>query len=1804
MRTFSVRWSSTAVVALVALLWLPAFAWSAEFEVNLRRDTLYGGKSPGAWAVSILFNRAVFPSNLKSALSVSDVDGGEPVAFELQDMRTGKAAKKSARQFRLVPLRATDEPRTVKITVKKGLPDSSGRHLLAEAKSFKFTSYDLIKVSGYSTYQRSGQDKGLYLRLDSNVAPGDLSNAIEITPRVENVTVLGAGYHRYRIAGDFVYNEPYVLHVRPVRTRNGESLFEEKEIPFKGPGLPSKITFRSANPVIELKGRQLLPISLSNVSKVRCNLKRIPPYLLPEVTRAGEGSLRVDDEKWNERLKALKELVDHGTVKALFAGESNEAADVFFAREEKDQVFHYSLPLSFRSGPEQGGAWWVELTDPDTLVDAEAAEAVQITDLSISYKLSARSVLLWVTSIYSGEPVSGVSILLGDANGTKFFAGDTDQRGLLHVKNGEEFPAVTGENRPLANEPLNLAQVRTVVGATEKDSCAVKLNSDRLKPFSVKQTEKVVDVPQDARGYLFTERGIYQPGETAHFKFVMRSYRDGRISPPVGERIRIQIVDPRNDVHYNKVMTLGEFGTCHDSFIIKPFFRVGTYTLRARAVKDKAEESEQQKKDAKWFTRTFQVQEYKRPRHFVSISAKREQRPAEGFVGIKQEEDYLLVEVTGQYYSGGPLKHARTRWKATLVPIAHKIKGLDGFTFGNEDTKDQFLESGEAMLDKAGSLKLTIPLDTRLMTGLYGVKISATVLDVDGEPATEVMTYRPKPQYLVGISLHPERVQSNYASPITAVVVDKDGNRVETGELTVSVLRQDYFYVQKRDQQGNINHLWEEGWVKSMSGKASILKGQAQYDLELNAQGDFMVSFTFEDEKGARYSSQTVFKVGWEEYDNWVRNQHPHTIPNSNEILLGLSKKEYRVGDSVAVEFQTRRPVSKCLITVEKGDILGYQVIDVNGRHGKFRIKASEKFEPNVYVSVMGAAGRSGFPVYRSQTDNDIPMVFYGYANVRIRRDLKALQLQIEPDAAELKGRPGEEKSLSFTVTDDNGKGVQAEMAVCVVDEAVLALTGFATPDLSTLTDFKLPLSVFTGDLRLSLISQDLLRMLGTRPLTGGGMGFGDVESSLRKDFRPVAYFNPALLSDASGNVQVKFKLPDTTTAYRVYAVVCDRGSGFVSGQRKMVVNKEFYVEPSLPRFVIPGDSAVVPLMVYNKTDADGTVSVKASSSQELNISLKSVPEKLESYSSERAVAKIQARGGGADEATLRFQGAFSGAAGNFQDAIELKLPLNSRYLPVNLSMIGGFRNYGEIGVKLPAALKSLDTSDLTSRDFKAHLVLSTTNWAQIEPGLKYLLRYPYGCVEQTSSGIIPLAGLRNLIRSGAIPGMSMEEVDKFLKAGVNRLLSMQTANGGFAYWPGRLDTSWWGTLYATFALSLSQQAGYDVPKDRFAEALKYLKKTLFSKREPDRWHRTGWTVELALYNLALNGMLSHEDLESFIESYDSMSNQSKALALLAGKKIDYFSRKELAEKVSHLDTKFDPGMRSYHDSSYRTIAICLLAALEAGQEKKAALWAGYLVERLKQQGRFYSTADTGWCLLALGKFFEGKDSGKAKPTTVKITIGDKAPIELPISEATASVELDPFQLANHGKIRLSSPSRNLINYALRVTYPDVETDPSELNHGFGLTKKIVNLNGKEEIRVGDVVRVEIDMNISRLTDDYYGVGFREYLALEDPVPAGLVPINSDLKTEGPMGEKTQGEAAAWRYGFYDFNPTYSQFRDDGVRVFRDRAYEGSYRYTYLARAVMEGDFWMRGSRLSLMYDPDVFGKTLGKRVVILPMAK
>lgn len=1777
---------------LILLMFCSTSVASAdELSAYAYRDFSGQGSLAGSWAARINFNAPVFLVNLRQALKV--LADGKDIDYDMS-MEDDQNKGKTSRSFRIFPKKARNIPTNISIRVNKGLTDALGTRTLARPFVYEFLSMEQISITGLETYFRSTKDRGVKVVLSVWVSPDDLRKAIRIEPGVSDLQIRRNDTGAYELSGDFTRDRDYTIRTLPIFTNEGAAVFAENEFKFTVPGLNREIVFQSENSIVELRSRQFVPVKLSGVSKVRCELTRIPAILIPQITTdisAQTPDLENHLESWREKIQESE--LDAKNL-CFSVPQFQQDKESFFAPEAHDRSVIFSAPMSFRKQPEKGGAWIVKFDSAEESVVSNATRMIQITDLAISYKISTMSLLLWTTSLQSGAPAPGVDLAAITKNGQVFAIGRSDDDGLVILKNKSEFKSFKLEvdkTPSVKSLPLNLEDISWIVAATKDDYCAIEMDSFGIKP----PTRVFGDKPDSAdgakTGMVFTDRAIYRPGEEAHFKFISRVFKDNKIEAPEKKKVKIRIIGPRGDVYYSREQSLNEFGSCWDTLNLENYWPVGSYTIEATFSDDSV--------NNKVFSRSFAVQEYRESRHYVSLSFLREQKPLPKYVGIQAEEEFLLTEISATYFAGGPVRHGKIRWKADLAPVTNTVPGFENYFFGNQEEQTLFLESGESVLDEQGKFSVKIPLDARLLTGIYGVRLSATVLDIDGQPATEVKFFNPAPRFLVGILANQRQVQVGYSSPLRFVLVDSEGKRVPKASMEMSVLQKRYLNVRKRDRDGNINDSWEEGWMKTFSTTQTVIDGEGSFQPEFVDPGDYLVSITFVDTAG-RYTSQVVFKVGWDDYDQWLQGQKKAEKGSAPDILVSLNRKEFSPGSTIEASFRSPRPIRKCLMALERSDILDHQVVEVNGQDGGAKFAIQDGFQPNVFVSLLAPTGRTDFPVYTGQTDADIPIMFSGYANAAVKTELKKLNLEIARGVADIKAKPGEKIKIDLVVSDQARAGVVAEMAVCVINEAVLAMADFSIPDLSALASFDLPLSVKTGDLRMGLISQDLFRMLITDPLTGGGAGKALMGPSFRKDFRPVAYYNPSVVTNDKGQASITFVAPDSLTAYRVYAVATDKSSGFVSADRTITVTKDFYVEPSLPRFLCPGDEATIPVKVVNNTKEAGNVALAMSSSPNFRIDPKGYKSQLSANSSFvlglRTLIEDES-----ETAWLEISSVIDGKSQKLDDAVRKTIPIKGLQASITRVNQGGFALASDIPVSFPKYVQEAISSKPRSKDVTASLTLSLHDWARITPGLKYLMRYPFGCIEQISSSVIPLAGLRDLIASGEISELSSRDVDEFLKNGIDKILGSQQLTGGFSYWPGLLNSTVWASTYATFALITASKGGMAVPDSNLKLASKFLKESLFRKDNYSNDYRGKSDAHWVLLALAETGNLTPQDLQVFFNDYGSITEESKALLLIASKKINYLNaarQKELVKKLSPVE----PGdEKDALESPWRELAACLMATVEIeGQSKKADEFAGKLLKGLRPDGSWISTADTGWCVLALSRYFKQKSHTSKRDKSVFLTIdlGEKDQLKLNLKEASQTLEIDPSALLKAGRIVVRSDSNQFVNYNLSLRYPDDPSDKSVSSGGLSLSKKIANLNGNKDIKIGDIVRISLDIGFQE-NPNKRGSGKIEFLALEDYVPAGLTPINSELKTEGMEGESSVNGSEG-QEGATGFSPSFFEIRDDGVRVFKNRIYSGTYRFSYLARAVTAGNFWMKGSRISAMYDPSVKASTPGGKMTIL----
>ena len=287
-----------------------------------------------------------------------------------------------------------------------------------------------------------------------------------------------------------------------------------------------------------------------------------------------------------------------------------------------------------------------------------------------------------------------------------------------------------------------------------------------------------------------------------------------------------------------------------------------------------------------------------------------------------------------------------------------------------------------------------------------------------------------------------------------------------------------------------------------MTSDLTLENGTATFRFDFAWGGRYLLAFTYKDDAGHSFASATAFEVTGESYA--YENRDLPYLP----LALSADQPAYKPGETARLTAQPRSPVSRYLVTLEQEGVLKYQVITPKAGADSLEVPIKAEYAPNVYVSVLGLTPRGEFPVYAGHYDTQAPGFYWGTLNLPVRQEVEGLQVKISPAVKDLKAEPGAQVTLDFTVQSPKGGGVEAEMAVAVVDEAVLALTGFKTPTLESLTRFDRPLEVFTGELRTLLVHQTPFYLSKNEPLTGGGGLSEEVMSKLRRRFEAVAYFN------------------------------------------------------------------------------------------------------------------------------------------------------------------------------------------------------------------------------------------------------------------------------------------------------------------------------------------------------------------------------------------------------------------------------------------------------------------------------------------------------------------------------------------------------------------------------------------------------------------------------------------------------------------------------------------------------------------------
>jgi uncharacterized protein YfaS (alpha-2-macroglobulin family) len=1398
-----------------------------------------------------------------------------------------------------------------------------------------------------------------------------------------------------------------------------------------------------------------------------------------------------------------------------------------------------------------------ELSYNDQPMPKVRRSLASVTDLGLLAKVGNASSLVWVVRLSTGQPVAGATVKIRDLQGKVRFTGQSNVDGVVSAPGATKLLGLKPRGGATANgeedndeggeEWDDYRARRVIVTAQAANDLAVLdtnwNNGIQIWNFSVPQDRRGGSVR--VRGFLQSDRGIYRPGDTVHLKGLARLVdRAGKMTVPGRKsRVHLRIEDPRGRAVVEEDLKLTAFGGFNRDLELESEARLGDWRVRADL-------------DGQVFSERFAVEEYK-PRTFeVKVAT-----PSPNiYLGQKQRFD-----VSANFLYGSPLRAGHFKWSLRRREHLPSFSAFDAYAFqDNVHLYDEGLywaryesrsfsetvADGEGKLDETGKVTIETADPAKDLSGPQDYLFEVTVEDASGQgvSAGQVLTGHKANLYL---GLHPAEFVQAVDMPFGVQVVgfDAEGKR-RAAEAELTLWRRTY-----ECTSGSYGCRRKEPNAPSVKRKIAVpAAGSAAVEIVVLRQpGEYVVRVTAPDGRGNQaVSSETIYVVGAGEAF-WSGDE-------GDRMTLIASKSKYKPGDTAMLVPQAQLPGSLALVTVERDGIMSYAVKPVANSGQGLEVKVTPEMAPNAFASVVLVRGRTG------EGNANGPRFKMGLVNLQVDTAHRRLRVVVETDRPGYE--PGDEVKARVKITDAKGAPVRAEVALAVADEGVLQIAGYKTPD---------PMQSFYAPWGLGVESATtwnrLLRVKepGQEEPEEGGDGGGDEAGRVRSRFMATAFWTPALVTGADGTATVKFGAPDNLTAFRVMAVAADAGERFGSGDKRFTISKTLQAMPALPRFLSVGDAAQATVMVHNNSKAALQVRVSATVT---GVDLAGQPQlelDVPAGAARPAVFPVLAKQPG--EASFTFKA----VGGAYKDAVITRLPVNLPALPETLG-VGEGSTTSKVEHKLPAV-----GAVIPGRG-GLEITFDRTGLSRLDEGLAYLVGYPYGCLEQTTSKVVPMVALTDLAKTVSIPGVSADKARGFIEKGLAKMVRHQHEDGGFGLWMGAPAEVHY-TAVALWGLGIAKNAGFSVDADAINSGVNYLKARI-NRMGGHGGEFIGERASRAFAAAVLAGLGQADDglLTSLYNERALLSVYGRAF-LLQG--LHKAGRGELAATLAEELLALVPSgngpaivkegredLSWYWSSDVRTTALVLSALLPVQPANPAInrLADGLLAARV--EGRWQSTQENMYGLLAMAELARARVA--AGEVQVAVNLGGQTIATRTLAGADVARVSVPLA-ETKGPLSLTVTGGEIFYTArIKVERP---LDDKAASHGLTIERAYLDPDtGKPltKLHLGQTVKVRLTVHSPER---------RAHVAVVDRLPGGFEPVLTRFRRSYTQESPTPVWWGGWRTIWQN-----QELRDDRAQVFADLLGTGDSQHEYLVRATSVGRFTAPPATVEAMYQPTING--------------
>ena len=1253
-------------------------------------------------------------------------------------------------------------------------------------------------------------------------------------------------------------------------------------------------------------------------------------------------------------------------------------------------------------------------------------------------------------------------------------------------------------------------------------------NSLALSRFDVGGSE----VKNGIKGFVFGERGVWRPGDTLYINCIIED-KTGKL--PKDHPVEMNLYTPQGQLYKQAIQSNATDGFYVFKTVTEPSSPTGNWLAKVKC-------------GGAVFEKRIKIETVMPNRLKINVDFGKD--PLLGTGGTTSGN------LNAKWLFGAPAKNLKAKIDASVAARPTSFAKFAGYTFDNPatDYSTQSKTIFDGSLNEEGNAIINPKFETEdAAPGMLTANMLIKVFEPGGAFSIDNVSvnYSPYNSY-AGIKMPQGEKPFNYlisGKTHTAELVDVDarGNAL-AGKTDLQV---QLYRIQWRwwwdDNGENLSNFTQNEYnklIKSDTVSISNGKGQWQFKTSEDDWGRYLI--LAKDLKSGHITGKIFYidEPGWQSRSGNDEDQTAATMLSFNS-----NKEKYNVGDEVVLNIPSSKG-GKILVSLENGSkvIKSFWQETAQGQT-LVKFTADAEMAPNIYATV-------SLLQPHSQTINDLPIRMYGSIPIFVENKNSILQPVLNIASTI---RP--EQSTSFTVSEKNGN----EMTYCVaiVDEGLLDLTRFKTPNPHDAFYAKEALGVKSFDMYDYVIGAwggGLERIL----TIGGDADAGPAKQKSANRFKPVvAYFGPFHLGKGQKQTQ-QFKLPAYIGSVRAMVIAANNGS-YGATEKNVAVKKPLMLLATMPRVLGPGETIKLPVTVFAMEKNIKNVSLSLQSNPYFEI-IGNTTQSVSFSQPGEQMAYFDVR---VKENTgigkVKLMASSGGEKADYEVELNIRNanPFITHVTPYTLE---------------PGKAWNVTASAIGSPNTSTSVVeISSVPSMNLQKRLEFLIQYPHGCIEQTTSAIFPQLVLNQLTE---LDDSKKAAIEKNIKAGIAKLQNFQRPNGGFSYWPGMAESDDWGTNYVGHFLLEAQANGYFVSDYMLQQWKNY------QKAKANSWTVTGENYYGAdldqAYRLFTLALAKAPELGAMnrLKEFKYLSPEAKwrlaAAYQLAGQ------HNIALALINNLPTVFNarqnPGFT--FGSELRDQAMVLETLTLLGKKQQAAQLLNTVAEKLAQD-YWYSTQTTAYSLIAIAKYC-GKNPSGAK-IIAKTIIGGRA---LNIN-SNAYIRQVPVNVQNGtNAITISNNGNNILYIRLITQGQPLSGDSLKINNNpslLSMNVSFMNQNGSTL----DVGKIEQGTDfIAKVSLTNPGNrGWYENIALNQIFPSGWEILNARM---------TGGEGE-YKSSFF----TYQDVRDDRVYTYFNIGERETLTYYVQLNAAYLGRYFMPGTFAAAMYDNSIAAGVNGKWVEV-----